>query len=1634
MKKFAAFLGVFFIASATFAQVGNEWINFSQSYFKIPIAKNGIYRLDYSALVAAGFPASSVDPVTIQIFHRGVEQAIHVEGEGDHIFDPADFIEFYGLRNDGTLDSLLYRPSSLQPHKYHNLYSDTTAYFLTYGAIAGKRMPLITENNSGQSAEPYHYDDKLTVLHNEYATGTDYDIQVQQSWFDLGEGWSGTWAHTGQTINYSISGITNTVTSGPAPTLEITILGRNRVPHRADVYVGAGMRLVATVDIGAFSFTTLHLPLLWSDIGSDGTMPIRVQSLVTTTPFSYISVSAFRLRYPQGFSMASSNEKIFSLPDAVDKSYIEVSNAPAGVTLFDISDPSNLKRIGTTTTSTLNAVVPAGDDRKILATNLFTVPAIRPVSFRQIIPSGNDYVIISHPLLRQPASGYSDPVKAYAEYRASAVGGGFDTLVLNVAQLYDQFTSGETTPLAIYRLMQYMAGIKAPRYLFLIGKGLDVGYGYHRSPHLFPVYKDLVPTAGTPGSDILFSAGLGGSTTYEPAVPTGRIPASKASDVAVYLEKVKEKEARSFDDLEKKNILHISGGIEAGEPERFKSHLSYLGDIARDYYLGAHVSSVAKQSFNVELINVAEEINKGLGLVTFFGHSSATSLDFDIGKVSNPVLGYDNEGKYPIFLINGCSVGSFFLNDFLFGEDWVLTGKKGAAGFIAHTAYAFEGTIRAYAENFYRVAYNDSSFIAKGVGDVMKETVRRYMQSATVNVMNITQVQQMLLLGDPAVSLFGASRSDLEINNENVSIESFSEEAVSALSDSVALKLIVRNFGQARPDTLQIQVKRYLNDNSMIVYDSLYPSVMYSDTLIFVIRKGRENNAGNNRFEITLDPDNVINELSETNNTALLDLLIPSNGTKNLYPAPFSIVNSTDVTLSFQATDIFSSTREFLLEVDTVHTFDSQYKKIFTVTGEILARQPFTLLGQDTLAYYWRTKLKDPLPGENETWTLSSFTYIDNGPEGWAQVHFPQYLENNEDGLLADASQRKFQFRETITSVDIITYGSDHPLTNKDVSVKIAGFEYNLSDKACRDNSISLIAFDRHSASPYMAIPFKWYNSGGRGCGRIPWVINNFVYTQMVTGNGDDLIAYVNNVPSGDSVVMYSIGDAAYANWPVAAKVKLGELGISVTQIDNLLPGEPVVIFGRKGLTPGSAKIFKASGSPVSLQPLDVKKTITGGYTFGSMSSTLIGPAQSWDSFVVRHELPEPSDQLSFDLIGIGLNGEEELLLDGITTDQALSGISATQYPYLRVVYHTEDNVNLTPAQLEKWLVLYTPVPEGVLIYDGPRETQTVQEGDVWKGNYGFINISDKVFTDSITVKFETFNQLQRSSYPQSIKIKSPLPGDTTLFTYAVDTHQKRGLNDINVFVNPRVLSEQYFDNNVLLLSNYLDVQHDIFRPVLDVSIDDRYVVNGDYVSSTPMIRVKVWDENKKVRKTTTEGMRIFLTYPCAVEDCEPTLIDLTGNEIQWSPATETSEFEIEFTPEKLEDGIYTLFVEGADADNNASGIESYEVTFQVSGEELVKISDPYPNPTRSDVYFSIMLGNDELPSEFSLEIIDLNGKPVTTLNQSDVEFHTGTNIIKWNTYTVNGNPLTGGVYVYKLSTSIGGKRYMRNGKLVLVR
>jgi hypothetical protein len=1641
MKRLFFTLFSLFLGLQAYAQYGNEWVKFNQPYYKIPVAKEGLYRLTYTDLQNAGFPVSTTNPSRIQIFHRGIEQLIRIPGELDGVFNPSDYIEFYGVKNTGVSDTPLYK-SGTQPHPYYNLYSDTTAYFLTVGSLAapGLRMQPFSEVNvGGLPAETFHTAEKLMLITDQYATGILYGFS-QNTTFETGEGWTGTQILAGNFRDYILTDIVNTSPTSGNPVLEIHVVGREASDNQVEISIGPSTpsSVFGFQTVTEFETATLSGAFDWSDIGANGELVVRVRVISGKLSASYIKV-----RYPQTFNGAGTPEKVFTLnANGGNKSYIEIQNAAPATQLFDITDPNSPVPVGEPGSGLLKRIVEnTFSPRKILATSVFTTPQVKRVSFRNINAASGEYIIISSKALMKPAATYTDVVKAYAAYRASEPGGSYDTLTVDMDQLYNQFNYGETSSLAIYNFMKYLVENGDPKFLFLIGKGLDVAYGYHRNPSAF-VMHDLVPSAGMPASDIYFTAGLGGNG-YEPAVPTGRITASTPQDVAAYLNKVKEMEAQPFDGLWRKDLLHLSGGISPGEPEKFRSHLKQLEPIAEGYYLGGDVTAISKSNTGDGIFNISDYLNKGLNLVTLFGHSSTTQNDVNIGFVSSPDLGYTNTGKYPMFLINGCNAGDFFATTTRYGEDWINTPSIGAVGFMANTFFGYETELLDYSREFYSTGYGDSVFIHKGIGEIQKEVVRKTTNNNTSLFMT-TQAQQMLLLGDPAVALFGANKPDYEINNTSIFPESYTSEPITALSDSFALKIIVRNFGRAKEDTLEVSVTRTLSDASTVTYDSTFLPVLYSDTLTINIPRDTKG-FGSTTFTVTIDPLDKAAELNEDNNTAGLTMMIALNSARGLYPQGFAIVNSLTTNLVVQSSNLLDDARDFVIQLDTTDTFDSPYKQEFVVNGKIVTKQINLIASVDTLAYYWRVRLAQAGANESGEWALTSFTYIENGSEGWAQVHFPQYNSNETIGLVKDTEGRRLELKETVTEVTIKTFGEDHPgfVTNPflprtyhpELSVKVGGTEYHPLSLiettqllACRKNSINLLAFNKTTALPYMPVAVQYPDA--RACGRRPEIITNYSISDIANGDRD-IIQYITNVEVGDSVILFSLGSPGYLSWPPSIFTKLTELGISSSQINVLQAGEPVIIFARKGSAPGSAVIKRTSVAPEEAQPLLVEATITGRYVSGEMKSSVIGPATAWEKITFAaaiSELPQ-TDLFNFNVIRISLDGTKNEWLQGVTaTEVDLTEVDAMQYPYLQLVFHAADEINLTSPQLKNWVVEYIPAPEGVLIYTGTTASQNLKEGESFTNSYGFLNISKKLFSDSLLVQYTVYNKTLRTSDVQTKRILAPTPGTETSFDLTYHTESKAGLNDVKVFVNPRVLPELYYDNNELILADFLNVQGDVFNPVLDVTIDGRYVTDGDYVSASPAIVVRVWDENPIKFKIDTTGIRIFLHYPDALET---TPVYFNRSDVQWFPATSTSDFRIEFKPGSLPVGTYILQINAEDSNGNPGGTEPYLVTFVVLADNSIVIEKPYPNPSEHDVYFKITLTGDQHPDTMLLEIMNATGQTVTTFTKSDL--FVGTNVLTWQRQNAAGGIVPEGMYLYRMILTQSGKAVKTaNGKVIL--
>ena len=1623
-----------------------DWVKSNQTYLQIKVGVDGVYRLP-AALIGQHFEnLSGLNASGFQIFRRGRELHILVNSGNDNFLNDNDYIDFVGQINDGSGELEMYQKPISAVNNYRSIYDDTAHYFLTYTvSLNGKRVVNNgLNNNSSVPFDPYCWRVASRFNKDQYFMGKGLKGNLTYaSYFTPGEGWIGreyssepdgggysNVVGSGDALYNPVSGISNLYVGGPDPSLELLQIGRRELNHKVEVILSSNLISLDTFRFSGVGGRTFkrNFPITLIENG-------ELKLWAASRGKSNLALAYALVRYPATFQMPNgfNSLEINLTENSSNYSRIKLENIARVPEIYDVTDAFSPVRIGVEfiAGSYVAGIENTNISRKLIIQNRVNIlrnDLTRKVLFTPINPFEYDYIIVSHPKLRKPALGYADPVKAYADFRKSPAGGNYKVLLIEIDEVYQRFGYGDRLPLAIRNLggffVQKNVKIKG---MFLLGKGLTVKQRYN--PSYFD--QNLVPTFGVPASDNAFALGLGESGRTM-AFPVGRLAAKTPGQVAVYLNKVKETEAFAYDDLWKKNVFHISGGLSPLEQTAFTYIMRQnLGSVVSNKYFGAKVEHFNKSSnAAVEFINIKKILNSGISLLTLFGHSSQTSPDVEIGYASDPSQGFNNQGRYPMVIINGCYAGDMYDFNESLNENWVLTPNKGAIMFLASSDEGFSALLSRHISHFYNVAFTDSALFGSSFGEIQKETMKRYMSSLNDPQLDSAFTQQFNLHGDPVLKVFGGYKPDYKTSNQEVYL---TQTNANANSPNLKLAAIVSNFGRFNRDSLSVRVARRYGDGTSSSFTYRMKPISYKDTLYFDLPQLESfNYSGNNRIEVFLDFQNNEDELNEGNNIGVLEFFLPATGILPLFPKNFAIVPSRNVKLIVQATDFFSPGRRYIFQIDTSASFNSSspfFAQSPAIVAGNLCTWSYTLpIDRDSTVFFWRVKFADQTSLNDTTWYRQSFEYIKNSPSGWAQSQFYQFKGSQDYGVVKNYVNRQWEFPLTSVLIEVQCSGGGKQ-SPKQYNIALDGVpllkaRLNTSDCAKGNSRVCAVTLDRCSLKPKfknMFTPELYFFSL---CGREPAVVNYFEFGVGLPTFKAYFQYYINEfVQEGDYVVIFPV-DTIFLPIDTFTKylAAVGPIiGVDPASIYKIKAGDPFIFIGKKTATPspGMATVVLPTQNDAirpSNQVLNVAKTVTTNCSFGEILSTKIGPASAWFKLFSRignTEVPK-SDDFHLQLLGITLNGEVKVLVKDVPSFPFdLSSINADTFPYLQLRARVSDTLNFTPASIKRWMVTYDGVPEGVIntsIFPSNEYIRSeVQEGDSLGFKYAFTNISNKAFKDSVIVRF-TLNGNQKSE--QNLGL---IPPDSTVqFNYPkFSTLGKAGSNQILTFVNPRLQAEEYYDNNVINVP--FKVNGDLVQPVLDVTFDGVKIMNGDFISPTPLVAISIKDENKYLIKGDTNGITMLITRPCL--GCKAERIPLNSPLVKVFPAGKDNLFRIEYRPEKLENGNYRIAVQGTDVKGNESGSNSYQVGFQVLDQKTITNFFPYPNPFSTSCQWVFTLTGD-FPDDFKIQIMTVTGKVVREIMKAELgPLRIGNNIsqYRWDATDEYGDRLANGVYLYRV-------------------
>jgi len=1089
-------LGTGRAAQAQSGAYGNEWIVPGQPYYKVKVWRDGLYRLDYAYLNQLG--AGAVAPSQLQVWRRGKEVAVY-QGGNSAALDNSTFLEFFGQRNDAGLDKEFYKNVKDQANPFYSFYTDTAAYFVTWGARAGKRMAQPTA--AGGTPHGWRIQSGLKQWVGNYAEGPTEQTYTYLPWIEAGEGFF-------QGFYYGASGpldldsTLRAVATGPGvpnPTLETVVQGGFRdTKHRTTVQVYApgsntAPRALSVLEYYGYEHGYGRYQLQASDIGSDGSVRIGYAQ-AAQPPQQYADVyrlSWCRVTAPQQNVWFSNRQQVFFRNDSLlaGPATYEVDNIPNTVSGFDIHDPWNVQRIVPTDAATLGStgrryVFPSATGqqtrRLLLADEArpLTPPPARRVNFRTIDPARPNFVIITHPKLMQAAGGVPNVARAYANYRASAAGGAYDTLMVTAPLLYDQFHYGERSVIALRHFALWLAA-KSPaaqtKYLLLLGKGISpgsavtsttspdysfgIGGGFDASQSARQRGEnglDLVPISTRSSSDLFLSSDWPNDNNV-PALPTGRVVASTAQEAFDYLAKLKDYEAQINPNTLNpepwhKSFVHLGGGHDQAEIASFVGYLAKYKSRAERPLLGASVTTYQRvfdaSSPFVGKRNIASEVNAGLALITYFGHGSTTVFDLNIGDINDASEGYNNAKKYPVMMYNGCSAGAAFFNARTFATDWVLAPQKGAIGIMAESGYSYASLLDPAQNLTYQLLFNDPAWFGRPIAEVRREVIRRLQPTFDFRPVpgNLAATEQLLCTiwqGDPALRMYAPAKPDFIVSNATLALNPIAPDvAVTGASSRFTLSIGVSNPARITRDSVEIRVTRKYPTATKLA-DEVYlfnnynnrkpfPQAFRRDTTYTITLTNPAGDfAGDNTFTVELDYRNKVAELDETNNKATLTYSFLKRGLTLLTPTEFAVIASTRPRLVAQSNDPAGPVRGYDFQIDSVATFTSPALQAGSISaGTIAAWTPPRALTAkaDSTVWYWRVRFTNPVPPEDTDWQVSSFRVIAGAvASGWSQSHSGQFNRDQLQGVAVAAPSNRWSFAGQLLPLVLRTAGGGRP-------------------------------------------------------------------------------------------------------------------------------------------------------------------------------------------------------------------------------------------------------------------------------------------------------------------------------------------------------------------------------------------------------------------------------------------------------------------------------------------------------------------------------------------------------------------------------------------------------------------------------
>ena len=1642
--------------------IGNEWVLPNQKYFKIPVARNGMFRLDFSSLIAAAtdmkLDLSTVNPKKWQMYRNGKEVPIYVAGASDNIFNSNDFIEFYGTINDGKLDQSLFENPNDLANTASSMYTDSSYYFLTCLPANSSTSPwhmneYRNTNYGNYTVEPYCWVQSLVKYSDEYNRGQKALVSSSESEnpdYTRAEGYCSQYFGNGNNYN-ALTLALNTkllANTGPKAKLNFSIVGGS---NQLSVVNDHHLNLLSSSDNFNFQsiFDTVYegfdiikksidLPL--NTLSNQSTYFKFESQFVSGVTYQAHAINYASIDYPRLLDLDNTARLSFGLDGNNLPRYLDWKNLPNNFKSAFVYDLKNgiRMRADKYNSNAARCIVPASsgytnywvcDSADIVYLQPYQIfagisPETTYDSLLTFNPSSSvnqhKMIVVSHPKLM------GETMDDYVEYKNTS-SHTYPCKSISIQTLYNHFSYGIPHPIALQRYIQYLLkqGDTTLKFMMLIGRGYQSNLIKANN-----LSKNLVPAIGVPASDNMFSC-MQIDSNLVPAIATGRLSIDNTRDLSIYLDKLKTYDAQQ-DALWRKQCLHLAGGDNIFQTTLIKNKLDASANWVKSQPLGGYVSTFTKSAVGISEPYLKEKaieyVNQGVQMITFLGHGSAAVTDIDIGDTSD----YRNTNKYPIFYFNGCSIGNPCLgppssNIKLSGELFVKSHQKGAIAFLGQTGLSELGLVDQQINNLYRQAfalnYTGQYTIGEAINDMLKSTYNYTW------ILSRIQARELFLQGDPSIKFYQPTQADYAVSDPSLFLY---PSNITAVSDSFAVAIPIENKGQYSADSFNVLIERHYPNNFIVnTYHFRVGPIAFKDTLLLYIKSKDMASAGINQFVVNINHDWQVNESNYANNRAVFNPYIPGNGINLILPKRFDIVhdlNNDTVELKAQALNLFEKNYQFVFEIDTVPNFNSPWLKkdsAGSIIGQLKSWK-VKLIGQkDSTVYYWRCRISTGTV-QGGYWSERSFIHVFNHADGWSQSDFPQFTTSSRlNNIVLNSNKKQFEFSAIAEKVYVNTYLDKKP----NFGIKKGGQAAMSLNPGASDNIVAVL-FDRNTLQqiqlPGIFNPNKFY-----GMDYYENALKAYNFS-LDPSNVSNFIRWVDSIPDSTHIALCNVNGIPpnyLTPQVIAAFEKMG--ADLIRHVNSNLTSYAMI--GKKNSPIGAAledtgNYYDGKGGYIELE-----KNLIGKKGSGRLYSEWIGPTSNWDKVYFHSHTLEPNrlDSLLLTIHAIHQNGKDTVWFKNkVQSPIDISNIPAQVYPNIYLEAQFKDGQYYTPPQLKHWRVTASDVPEGSLnpnINAGIWK-DTFRQGELFDFSMAFQNISRMPFAKGLKQQVIIYHvDTKDTVFNQTYTSIDSLKADEYLMIAAKTTSKNmsgRYAYTIKVNFSPfqkAILPEQSLSNNTAV--KYFYVIADNINPLLDVTFDGKRIMNGEIVSSSPMIHIASKDENKLNWQSDSSRIKIWLKRPNSTQF---EAINFDTFNVRYYPANTAQNLaRAEFQPKQLSDGIYTLKAQSIDASGNWAAPSEYSIQFSVIGKSSTTHFYPYPNPFTTAMRFVFTLTGEEIPDKIDINIMTIQGRIVKQIHKEDLgNLRIGNNIseVVWDGTDEFGDRLANGVYLYVVNMQLNGE------------